>query len=287
MSKVAPELGHVQETLLIPLYGRARDASQRHPVLNDTRAGELVNSLEYDFTRFGGPSLPGSVLRSAILDGWVRRFLTEHPHATVVELGTGLNTRFDRLDNGTVRWFDLDLADTIALRRRFFADRPRRTMVVGSVLDTDWFDVVADAPGPFLFVCEAVLVYLTENQVRRVLSQLAHRFDGSLIAFDTAGAMMLRNQHRNGSMHAVTAKMQWVCDDPRAIEQWGPRLLETRTFASPQPEVAKTWPARYRYGMPLLARILPTIVNDYKLNLFSLGTVTRSAVKPVRTHRLN
>lgn len=271
MSKVAPELGRVQETLLIPLYGRARDAALRHPVLGDKRARELVDGLDYDFTRFGGPALSGSVLRSAILDGWVRRFLNQHPAATVVELGTGLNTRFDRLDNGTVRWFDVDLPDTIALRRRFFADRQRRNMLVGSVLDTDWFDTVAAAPGPYLFVSEAVLVYLSEKQVRTVLSQLAQRFAGSLIAFDTAGAVMLRNQHRNGSMHAVAARMQWVCDDPSHIEQWGPRLLETRTFATPQADVADTWPARYRYGMPLLARVLPFMVNSYRMNLFRLS----------------
>ena len=39
-------------------------------------------------------------------------------------------------------------------------------------------------PGPYLFVCEAVFVYLTEEQVRTVLSQLAHRFEGSVIGFE-------------------------------------------------------------------------------------------------------
>jgi O-methyltransferase involved in polyketide biosynthesis len=278
-SKVAPELGHVQETLLIPLYARARDAARRHPVLHDERAAELVDGLEYDFTRFGGSSLLGCVLRSAILDGWVRSFMTRHPAGMVVELGTGLNTRFDRLDNGTVRWFDLDLPDTIALRRRFFADRPRCTMLVGSVLDTDWFDSVAAAPGPYLFLCEAVFVYLAGEQVRAVLSQLSQRFEGSMIAFDSAGSVMLRNQHRNGSTHAVSARMQWVCEDPHEIEQWGRKLLETRTFATPQPEVANRWPARYRHGMPLLARLLPAIVNSYKLNLFRLGTQAKASHK--------
>jgi O-methyltransferase involved in polyketide biosynthesis len=270
-SKIAPELGQVQETLLIPLYARARDAARRHPVLHDERAAQLVDGLDYDFSRFGGPALLGCVLRSAIFDGWVCCFLARHPAGTVVELGTGLNTRFDRLDNGTVRWFDLDLPDTIALRRRFFADRPRCTMLEASILDTDWFDTVAAAPGPYLFVSEAVLVYLAGGQVRTALSQLAQWFDGSLIAFDTAGAVMVRNQHRNGSMHAVSARMQWACEDPHEIEQWGPKLLQTRTFATPQPDVADTWPARYRYGMPLLARLVPAVVTSYRLNLFRLG----------------
>jgi hypothetical protein len=64
--------------------------------------------------------------------------------------------------------------------------------------------------------------------------------------------------------------MQWICEDPRQLEHWGLQLLETRTFARPQPEVAKTWPVRYRYGMPLMARLAPSS-NTYKLNLFRLG----------------
>ena len=124
----------------------------------------------------------------------------------------------------------------------------------------------------YLFLCEGVFVYLTEEQVRTVLSQLSGRFEESMIAFDTAGAVMLRNQHRNGSMHAVSARMQWVCENPHEVEQWGPKLLQTRTFATPQPDVANTSPARYRYGLLLLARLLPAVVNSYKLNLFRLGS---------------
>jgi hypothetical protein len=87
-----------------------------------------------------------------------------------------------------------------------------------------------------------------------------------------AGSVMLRNQHRNGSMHAVAARMQRVCEDPRELEQCGLKLLQTRTFATPQPEIANSWPLRYRYGMPRLARVLPAVVNSYKLNLFRFGT---------------
>lgn len=271
MSKIEPELGEVQETLLIPLYGRARDAATRHPVLGDRRAKELVDSIDYDFSQFKGPSLPGSVLRTAIFDGWVRRFVTDHPTGTVVELGTGLNTRFERVDNGRVTWIDLDLPDSIALRRRFFPDRDRCITLAGSVLETGWFDAVETSPGPYFFVSEAVLLYLTEAHVRTVLTQLASRFGGALLAFYTGGAAMMRNQDRSGVMKPISARMQWVCDDPRQLESWGLELLESRTFGSPQPEVARTWPARYRYGTRLMARLVPPILNAYKLNLFKLN----------------
>jgi O-methyltransferase involved in polyketide biosynthesis len=268
MGRTTPELGDVQETLLIPLYARACDAAAARPVLGDRRARELVDAIDYDFTRFGGSSLSGSVFRSSIFDGWTTRFLHEHPEGTVVELGTGLNTRFDRLDNGRAHWFDLDLPDVIALRRRFFGDSERCRMLAGSVVDTEWFDEVAASPAPYLFLSEAVLIYLSGDQARRALTQLAGRFPGSSMAFDTAGERMVSGQDRNRSLAQVSARLQWVCDDPRALERWGLELLDTRTLAAPQPEVAKTWPPQRRYGMPLLARLMPPVVNTYKFNLF-------------------
>ncbi|BCK58827.1 class I SAM-dependent methyltransferase [Nocardia wallacei] len=270
MGKEAVRLGAVQETLLIPLYGRALDARARRPVLGDHKAVELCDRIEYDFAEFRGPALSGSVLRTSIFDAWVRRFLAEHPDGTVVELGAGLNTRSNRLDNGRARWFDLDLPDTMALRRAFFDDTDRVTMIAGSILDTDWFDRVAATGGPWLFVSEAVLLYFDEEQVRAVVRQLAERFSGSLLAIDTGGRAMMDNQERNPVFRVVSARMRWTCEDPAALASWGLRLLESRTFATPQPELARTWPWRYRFGMPLLARLLPPVVNSYKVNLFSL-----------------
>ena len=137
-------LGAVQETLFIPLAARARQARRKHPVLPDPKAVEVLQSIDYDAAKYGrGAGGWTAVLRTAIIDFWIRGFLAAHPAATVVEIGTGLNTRFERVDNGQVHWFDLDLPDTIDLRRAFFADTDRRRMVAASVLDQDWLPAVA------------------------------------------------------------------------------------------------------------------------------------------------
>ncbi len=274
-TKIKLALGEVQETLLIPLYGRARDAASRHPVLGDQRARDMVNAIDYDFGRFRGGSLPGSVLRTSIFDGWVRDFLTEHPSGTVVEVGCGLNTRFERVDNSRLRWFDLDLPDTIELWRRFFTEDERRSVLAGSVFDTEWMDAVAAAPGPRFFMAEAVFLYFPAEQVRTTVSQLADRFPGSLLALDTGGSKMLASMKRNGSMSKVDAHMRWVCEDPRQLEEWGLRLIDTRTFATPQPAVAATWPARYRLGMRAMGRLLPAMMKSYRLNLYQLPTTSQ------------
>ncbi|WP_019202170.1 class I SAM-dependent methyltransferase [Tsukamurella sp. 1534] len=266
--KVPVELGDVQETLLIPLYGRAQDARAHRSVLGDRRAVELVDAIDYDFRRFRGPALAGSVLRASIFDGYIRDFLAEHPDGTVVDLGCGLSTRFDRLDNGDVRWFDLDVPDTMALRRRFFEDSDRYTMIAGSVFDDGWHDVVAERPGPVFLLSEAVLLYFPEAEVLDVLGRIARRFVGDTLALDTGGAMMMDNQERNPVFRAVTARMKWTCDDPGSLAAAGLELVDSRSFARPQKTVGATWPWKYRILLGAMG--FTPMVSAYKVNLFRL-----------------
>ena len=268
--KTDVDLGEVQETLLIPLYGRAKDAASRKSVLGDVKAREIVDSIDYDFAKFRGTSLSGSVLRSSIFDGWVREFLAENPTGTVVEIGCGLNTRFERLDNGRMRWFDLDVPDTAKMWRRFFSESDRRSLLPVSVFDTEWMDKVAETGGPWVFVAEAIFLYFPPDEVGAVLEKLCTRFPGSLLLLDSGNTAMSAGMHKNAAMKRVTARMKWTCEDPREIENWGPKLLETRTFASPQPEVLRTWPRAYRYGMRAVGKLLPPMVNLYRMNKLRL-----------------
>ncbi|WLP92852.1 class I SAM-dependent methyltransferase [Gordonia sp. NB41Y] len=265
----APELGEIQETLLIPLYGRARDAAESGGgVLKDTKAVELVDAIDYDFTEFRGPSLGGAVLRASIFDGYIREFLQRHPEGTVVDLGCGLSTRYDRLDNGRLRWFDLDVDDTMTLRRRFFDDSDRYTMIAASLFDPSWHEQVTERGGPLMLVSEAVLLYFSESEVFDVLRSWARRFPDSPLALDTGGRLMMRSQDRNPVFKAVPARMKWEFDDPNTLEPYGLRLEQSRTLAQPQPEVATTWPARYRHGMRLIG--WTPMVTGYRINLFAL-----------------
>jgi O-methyltransferase involved in polyketide biosynthesis len=148
MNQRQAQLGDVQQTLFIPLAARAQETARKHPVLRDPKAVAMMAALDFDAAKYGKGAGGGIVvLRTAIYDYWVRAFQAQHPAGTVVELGTGLNTRFERVDNGQVHWIDLDLPDTIELRRRFFADTDRRQMIAASVLDEDWRQAVARPPG--------------------------------------------------------------------------------------------------------------------------------------------
>jgi len=250
-------LGAVQETLFIPLAARARETQKKHPVLRDPRAAEMVRSIDYDTAKYGrGAGGLVTVLRTAIIDFWVRSFLSAHPAATVVEIGTGLNTRFERVGNGQVHWFDLDLPDTIELRRTFFADTERRRMVAASFLDEDWLPAVAQSRGPYFFAADGVLVYLPEDKVTAALARIAAQFPGALIALDTYPKRTFDQQHRLAARKGIAARWAWACDDPRSLERSGLEVMESATITRLPRAMRGQLPARYRYLMPLADPVL-------------------------------
>jgi O-methyltransferase involved in polyketide biosynthesis len=266
------QLGQVQETALIPLYARALESRRKRPILEDPKAMEIVDSIDWDFRRFAQRRrVVGCSLRSAMFDVWVRDFLRRHPEGTVVEIGAGLNTRFERLDNGKVHWYDLDLPDAVELRRRFFSDSERRTTIAASVLDPEWIQAVCRSPGPYLLVAETVFVYLEETQVKAALAQIASCLPQVTVAFDTVGRRAVDSGNKDFARRKMAARFTWVCDDPAEIEHWniGLRLVESRTIADVPDCLRPRLSPLLRTTLRFFGSVFPKQMKVYQLTQFA------------------
>ena len=270
-SKQPVQLDPVQETLLVPLYLRAIESRRKRPILVDPKAAEIVDTIDFDFARFGQRwRVASCALRNAFFDAWAADFIRSHPEGTVVEIGCGLNTRFERVDNGRIHWFDLDLPDVIALRRRFFMDSERRTMLAASVVDPGWIAVVRRSPGPYFLMAETVFVYLEEQCVKAALAHIARGIPGARIALDTASRKAIARGNQDHARRGLAARFAWARDDPKEIERWdiGLRLVESRTMAD-VPETLKprlSWRGRAIFGA--LRRLSPGFLKAYQLSVF-------------------
>ncbi|MFV8755858.1 class I SAM-dependent methyltransferase [Nannocystaceae bacterium ST9] len=275
LSKARVDLGNVSETLMIPLWCRAIETDRRRPILRDPKAREIIDQLDYDFDRRFAHARRlafRACLRTVMIDRWVLEFLREHPRGRVVEIGTGLNTRFERVDNGTLRWFDVDLPDSMALRRRFFADTPRRTMIEGAFGEREWLSALATSigPGPILFIAEAVLIYLDEALVRRGLQAIAEAFPGSRMVFDTVTTRAIASVQRP-MMQTYQAPFVWGCDDAKTIETWGRyRLLASTTMYDLPADLRRRVPLEHRLAWPWLRARKPELLRSHALHHFEL-----------------
>ena len=155
------ELSGVEETLMIPLWARANSTRQRG-LIHDPAAVDLAGRLDYDFKsklNHARAVAAFMIVRAKRFDEKVRDFIDRHPDGVVVEIGCGLDTRWERCDGYRVDWFDLDLDPVIALRQRYFRDGARRRMIAASLQDTGWHALWGPRTRPFLFVAEGVLLY--------------------------------------------------------------------------------------------------------------------------------
>lgn len=270
--KQSIQLGGVQETMLVPLYARAVETLRKRPILEDPKAVEMVESIDWDFRRFKQRwRVVLGVVRTAMFDEWVRNFLGRHPQGTVVEIGAGLNTRFERLDNGMLHWFDLDLPDAVELRKKFFTDSGRRVTLAASVLDPGWMAAVRQSPGPYFFVAEGVFFYLTEPEVKTALAQIAANFPGASVAFDTASLRVMSRLNKDHARRKLNARIAWACDDPSEIERWkiGLHLVESRNLMTPPDPLRSRLSLPMRAAVRVLARFLSKRTKTGQLHLFA------------------
>jgi O-methyltransferase involved in polyketide biosynthesis len=235
MTKVTLQAQTVQETMLIPLWGRATYSHLYPELLVDPRAEEIIERLDYDFDTFakalGEYGGIGYLVRARRFDESITAYIADHPQASVVNLGSGLDTTFSRVDNGQMCWYDLDLPDAIAFRRQFIPETARSTCLERSAFDHDWFDEVAFDPSRGIFVIAGGLfMYFDEAQVRDLFVAMAARFPGGEILFD--GLSKLGRRFINRRLKRTGAPtMHFVLDDPsRQLEAWSPKLSVLDTY---------------------------------------------------------
>jgi O-methyltransferase involved in polyketide biosynthesis len=224
------DLSGIQETLLLPLWGRAKLSKKDNPVLKDPWAIELVeNLIEYNFERLDKHlseySNVGWLVRARMFDDTIRRFKSTHSEATIVNLGAGLDTTFFRVDNGLIRWYDLDLPDVIEVRKKIISESERMKCIAKSLLDTSWMKDIKDVRDGILFFAGGVLFYFEEPEVKRILSRLADSFPDGEIVFDAISAYSIPyvNKMMKDAGLASTP-IKWGINDTKSISKWDPRI---------------------------------------------------------------
>jgi O-methyltransferase involved in polyketide biosynthesis len=211
-------------TMLITLYAEALDYRSPHPILNDERADQIVDMIDYDFERvtgFGDSAM--MAIRARQYDEWLKEFLALHRDAVVLNLGCGLDTRVSRIDpSASIRWFDIDFPEVIDLRKKFFADGSNYKMLATSLSDERWLDLIPrDRPAGIL--AEGVFEYMNVDDVRALLNRLTNHFAEGQVIFDCLSSFAVKSgrtelETKTGAVH------KWAVDDIREVDALVPRL---------------------------------------------------------------
>jgi len=234
--RVDIHLGDVQKTLFLPLWGRAVETKKRKPLLVDETAVKIIEQVDYDFSQMtrnmDDLSKIAWIKRSLICDQVVRDFLVTYPEGTIVNIGCGLDTTFERVDNGKLKWYDLDLPDVIELRKKFIPESERRKFIASSFLEEEWLEQIT-ITGNVLFIAAGVFYYFEETELEQFIIRLADTFPGSTLLFDACSPVGVRVANKKvveSSGLDEKSYLKWGLGNRKELLTWDPRINIIGTY---------------------------------------------------------
>ena len=191
------EKNSVQETLVIPLYGRKICMDKYPDLFYDKYCNELLSKLDWNFEAWS-KKIPifGALeagMRQYDLCCEVEDYLKDHPRACVVNLGCGLDTTFAQIDNGLVKGYNLDKADVIDIRNQLLPPKTREYNIACDLTNTKWFEQIDfNKEDGVVFIAGGVFYYFKRDEVKSLFCQMAQYFTGGRLSFDTTTALGLK-----------------------------------------------------------------------------------------------
>lgn len=194
--KLQIQPGTAQETLIIPLYARKKCGDKFPELYADPAATEICNRLDYDFSELN-KKYDTTFYEFGALEGAMRQldmmyeindYLRNHPNASIVCLGCGLDLDSRRCGNQQNKIFNVDFPDVIAMREELAGTNPRETNIVSDLTDLSWMDQV-DARNGAVFYAAGVFHYLKKENVKAIVLKMTELFPGCRLVFDTVGTL--------------------------------------------------------------------------------------------------
>jgi O-methyltransferase involved in polyketide biosynthesis len=226
------DLGKVQETLMLPLWARAREAEKDNPIVCDTYAKNIIERIDYDFSQIEESHMADHqgvwAIRAYNFDNIVKAFLSNNSRAVVVNFGAGLETTFQRVDEGTVLWINIDLPDVVALRQKLIPDSEREMTIAKSIFDFTWTDDISRLTKgrSILFMAAGVLCYFEAREIEILFRKLAETYPSSHVIFDSMSWLPawgsnreIKKSMKNSEMDSSTL-IKWHLKRASGLRKW-------------------------------------------------------------------
>ncbi|WP_074015929.1 class I SAM-dependent methyltransferase [Fusobacterium massiliense] len=247
------KLDGVAETLLITLNVRAKDYESTKSILQDKKSFEIVSQLDYDFKKFdtAWASYYGVLARAYIMDKEVKKFIAKYQDCVIISIGCGLDTRFERVDNGKIIWYNLDLPEVIEVRKNFFKENDRVKNISKSVFESDWTKEVVTNGKELLIISEGVFMYFDESEVKKILENLVNSFNKFELHLD----LLYKGTVKMSSKHDALKKMnnavfKWGVKDGSEVVKLEPKLKQIGLINFTE-KMAKILPLSKKIFIPL------------------------------------
>lgn len=155
----------VPETMIQTLYARAKESEKDNPMIRDDMAAEIVSKLDYDFSNADKDKAMsyGVIARTIVLDEMVERYLSKNPKTVVINIASGMDTRCYRMKGKYLRWYNVDLPETMEIREKFLAENGPIYQIAKSAMDASYTDEIVCDGENVLVVIETMSPFVVRH----------------------------------------------------------------------------------------------------------------------------
>jgi O-methyltransferase involved in polyketide biosynthesis len=261
-----------KETLLVPLYGKARESQKKAPILVDKKAIEIVNQVNYDFKSLKIPEKTNLMmcLRAKLIDNLVKDFLAKRNESVALHLGCGLDGRYGRIENPDVDWYDVDFKEVIDIRKHFYEETDQYHLISSAVTEEQWLGKIPKGKKQYVVIAEGLFMYLMEDQIKTLINNLKNRIGGYILIFDAFSVFAAKHVKKHPSIKKTGAIIHWGIDDPEELTKWGTeiRLLDEQYFTSNKEIENLNTATRIMFK---IANLFPVAKKAQRLLIYTVG----------------
>ena len=122
----------------------------------------------------------------------VSTFLNQFQKVIVINIGASLDTTFQRVDNGSVLWVNIDLSDVASLRHKLIPNSAREMIIGKSVFDFSWINDISQLTrnNTILFIAAGVLFYFRRLEVKTLFDKLSEAYPNAHFVFDAISSKL-------------------------------------------------------------------------------------------------
>ena len=223
-------LNNESKTLFIPLYGKAM-MSKKNLFIKDIKAEEIITSIDYDFSKLRQSKWLSMYMsaRAMIIDEICNDYIANHLDAVIVHIGCGMDSRPLRVTQSYKKWYDVDFESVISLRKNYYSENKKYTMIGKSATDLTWIDEIIPT-SEILIIAEGLTMYLTEDEIKSIIERLNSRFGKVKILFDAYSKKAVKVSRIKNPVRQMNASVKWGMNEPEDFKKLSKNLVYIRTY---------------------------------------------------------
>ena len=197
-----------------------QEQKKQNAKIKDEIAVELVEKLDYDFSMADKDNAMnyGVIARTIVLDRMVEQYLKKHENTVVVNIACGLDTRCCRMKGKYLRWYNVDLPETMKIRSQFLTETDSVYQIAKSVMDDSYIDDIDYHGKNILVIIEGLTMYLYEKDIRKMFSIIDKSFQKVTVMVETMSPFVVKHV-KEKSIEGSNAKFIWGVKNGKELQR--------------------------------------------------------------------